>query len=295
MQFYGALTALVTPFANDRSIDEDTFREHIEWQIQEGIDGLVPCGTTGESATMSHEEHKQVIRMCLDQAKGRVPVVAGTGSNNTSEAIELTTFAKEAGADGVLSITPYYNKPTQAGLVAHYKAIAEAVSIPTVVYNVPGRTGTNLLPETLAQLNQEVPDIVGVKEASGSIKQVSEIVEYCGRDFTVLAGEDFIVLPLLSVGGSGVISVVSNIAPATMAGLCAAHRAEDRDRTLALHFQLAPLCRAMFFETNPMPVKTSLALMGRMQLNFRLPMVPMQPDNENRLKQTLRQSGLLQA
>jgi len=292
MQLYGAFTALVTPFTENQ-VDEETFRDHVEWQISQGIDGLVPCGTTGESATMSHEEHKRVIKMCLDQAKGRVPVLAGTGSNNTSEAIELTRFAKEAGADGVLSITPYYNKPTQAGLIAHYKALAEAVSIPTVVYNVPGRTGTNLLPETLAQLKREVPDIIGVKEASGSIKQVSEVVEYCGQDFTVLAGEDFIVLPLLSVGGSGVISVVSNIAPAAMAGLCAAHKAQDRERTLDLHFQLAPLCRAMFYETNPIPVKTALALMGRMKLELRLPLVPLQPQNEDKLKKTLTECGLL--
>jgi 4-hydroxy-tetrahydrodipicolinate synthase len=292
MQFRGALTALVTPFKNNE-VDEDTFRAHIEQQIEQGIHGLVPCGTTGESATLSHQEHKDVIRICVDQAKGRVPVVAGAGSNNTREAIELTRFAKEAGADGVLLITPYYNKPTQPGLRAHFKAIADEVSLPFIVYNVPGRTGVNLLPETLAQMKQEIPEVVGVKEASGNINQISQIVEYCGRDFTVLAGEDFIVLPLLSLGGRGVISVVSNAAPGMMAALCDAHASRDRERTLDLHYRLAPLCRAMFLETNPIPVKTALSMMGRMDLELRLPLVPMQPGNEERLRDVLAEAGML--
>lgn len=292
MQFKGAFTALVTPFKNNQ-VDEESFRRHIEWQIEQGIDGLVPCGTTGESATLSHEEHKQVIKICLDQSKGRVPILAGAGSNNTIEAIELVKFAKEAGADGVLLITPYYNKPTQPGLIEHYKAIAKAVSMPMVAYNVPGRTGINMLPQTLAQLKQEVPEIVGVKEASGSIKQVSEIIEYCGLDFTVLAGEDFIVLPLLSQGGKGVISVVSNIVPDKMAGLCSSHASQDRDQTLALHYELAPLCRAMFFETNPVSVKTALSLMKRMDLELRLPLVEMQKENKDKLIEVLNKAQLI--
>lgn len=292
MQFHGALTALVTPFRNEQ-IDEEKYRGHIEDQIRRGINGLVPCGTTGESATMTHAEHKQAIQICVDQAKGRVPVVAGAGSNNTREAIELTTFAKQAGADGTLHITPYYNKPTQAGVVAHFQAIARDVPIPMVVYNVPGRTGLNVLPETLAQLKQTVPEVVGVKEASGNIKQMSEVIEQCGPDFTVLAGDDFVVLPLLSMGGKGVISVLSNLLPDKMAELCSAYAQKDLEKAKALHFELAPLSRAMFLETNPIPVKTSLALMGRMELNLRLPLVPMHPDNETKLKAELSRAGLL--
>ena len=292
MQFHGALTALVTPFHNGQ-IDEERYRAHIEDQINRGINGLVPCGTTGESATMTHAEHKQAIQICVDQAKGRVPVLAGAGSNNTQEAIELTTFAKQAGADGTLHITPYYNKPTQAGVVAHFQAIAREVPIPMVVYNVPGRTGLNVLPETLAQLKKSVPEVVGVKEASGNIKQMSEVIEHCGQDFTVLAGDDFVVLPLLSMGGKGVISVLSNILPDKMSELCSAYAQKDLEKAKSLHFEMAPLSRAMFLETNPIPVKTSLALMGRMELNLRLPLVPMHPDNEAKLKEELSRAGLL--
>jgi 4-hydroxy-tetrahydrodipicolinate synthase len=292
MQFRGALTALATPFKNNE-VDEDTFRQHIERQIEQGIHGLVPCGTTGESATLSHQEHKDVIRICIDQARGRVPVVAGAGSNNTMEAIELTRFAKEAGADGVLLITPYYNKPTQQGLVAHFKTIANEVPLPFIVYNVPGRTGVNLLPETLARMSREIPEVVGVKEASGNINQISQIVEYCGRDFTVLAGEDFIVLPLMCLGGRGVISVASNVAPGMMAALCDAHAGGEQERALDLHYRLAPLVRGMFLETNPIPVKTALSMMGHMDLELRLPLVPMQPDNEDRLRTILNETGLL--
>jgi 4-hydroxy-tetrahydrodipicolinate synthase len=292
MEFSGAFTALVTPFKND-AIDEEKYREHMEWQIEQGINGLVPCGTTGESATMSHEEHMQAIRICVDQVKGRVPVLAGSGSNSTREAIELTRFAKEAGAEGALLITPYYNKPTQPGLLAHYQAVSQAVPFPLIVYNVPGRTGVNLLPQTLAAMKKEVSSVVGVKEASGSIAQVSEIIELCGRDFSVLSGEDFITHSLLGLGGKGVISVVSNIVPGKMAALCRAHFENQREEAIALHYELAPLCRAMFFETNPIPVKTSLSLMGRMDLELRLPLVPMEAGNETRLKDVLQQSGLL--
>jgi 4-hydroxy-tetrahydrodipicolinate synthase len=292
MQFQGALTALVTPFRNN-NIDEESFRAHIEEQIVKGINGLVPCGTTGESATMTHEEHKQAIKICVDQAKGRVPILAGAGSNNTREAIELTTFAKQAGADGTLHITPYYNKPTQAGVVAHFQAIAKEVPIPMIVYNVPGRTGLNVLPETMAQLKQTVPEVVGVKEASGNIRQMSEVIEECGQDFCVLAGDDFVVLPLLSLGGKGVISVLSNLLPDKMADLCAAYAAKDLEKAKSLHFELAPLSRAMFLETNPIPVKTSLALMGKMELSLRLPLVPMHADNEAKLKEELSKANLL--
>jgi len=291
MELKGAITALVTPFKGDK-LDEERYREHIEWQIEQGVDGLLPCGTTGESATLSHQEHKDVIRICIEQTKGRVPVLAGAGSNSTREAVELTAYAKEAGADAALLITPYYNKPTQPGLFAHYRAIAQEVSLPQVVYNVPGRTGINLLPETLARMQRDIPELIGVKEASGNINQISQIIDACGRDFNVLAGEDFITLPLLGLGGKGVISVVSNVAPKLMGDLCRAFHAREVDRAIDVHYQLTPLYRAMFLETNPIPVKTALAHMGRMDLELRLPLVPMSEENDTELRRVIKECGL---
>ncbi len=291
MQVKGAFTALITPF-QDHEIHEESFREHIENQIQGGIDGLVPCGTTGESATMSHEEHKRIISICLDQVRGRVPVLAGTGSNNTREAIELTAFAKQAGADGALLISPYYNKPTQAGVFAHYQAVGQACSLPLIVYNVPGRTGCNILPETMARMHHEIPEVIGVKEASGNINQISEVIEYCGPQFFVLAGDDFVLLPMMALGGSGVVSVLSNLLPGKVSALCAACAASDLNQARKLHFELAPLCRAMFLETNPIPVKTALSLMNRTHLEFRLPLVPMTPQNKSRMHELLNSMGL---
>ena len=292
MQFKGAFTALVTPF-KDGQVDEEAYRELIEWQIEEGIDGLVPCGTTGESATLSHEEHKQVVKICVEQARGRVPVLAGAGSNSTAEAIDLTRYAREAGADGALLITPYYNKPTPEGIIAHFKAIAQEVSIPMVVYNVPSRTSLNLLPPTVARLFKEIPDVVGIKEATGNLKQVSEVIEECGPDFIVLSGDDFTVLPLLSVGGHGVISVVSNIVPRKVSQLCKAFFENDLKTAQKLHYELSPLSRAMFLETNPIPVKTALSLMGKIKLELRLPLVPMLSSNEDRLRDILKKNGLI--
>lgn len=292
MQFKGAFTALVTPFSNGQ-LDEDAYRKLIEWQIQSGINGVVPCGTTGESATMSHDEHKQVIRICVDQVKGRVPVLAGAGSNNTAEAVELTRFAKEAGADGALLITPYYNKPTQEGLYQHFKCIAAEVSMPFIVYNVPGRTSVNLLPATVARLNKDIPDIIGIKEATGDLNQVSQVLEYCGPDFQVLSGDDFTVLPLLSVGGCGVISVVSNILPDKMSDLCSAWFEGDLAKAREMHFLLASFSRMMFIETNPIPVKTALALMGRIKLEMRLPLTPLGQANAETLKKFLAEKGLI--
>ncbi len=292
MVFNGAFTALVTPFDNG-VIDEESYRKLIEWQIEEGIEGLVPCGTTGESATLSHAEHAQVIKICVDQVKGRVPVLAGAGSNSTKEAIELTRVAKQTKADGALLITPYYNKPTQEGLVAHFKAIAKEVPIPMILYNVPGRTSVNLLPETLARLSRDIPDVKGVKEATGNLSQVSEVLEYCGTDFIVLSGDDFTVLPTLALGGKGVISVVANIVPNKMSELCRSFRDNDLSKAQDLHFELAPLCRAMFLETNPAPAKTALGLMGRVKPELRLPMVRMQPNTEARLKDILGKAGLI--
>ncbi|MFZ5426165.1 MAG: 4-hydroxy-tetrahydrodipicolinate synthase [Thermodesulfobacteriota bacterium] len=292
MQFTGAFTALITPFKNGK-VDEEAYRAHVEWQIEQGIDGVVPCGTTGESATLSHAEHVQVIKICVDQVKGRVPVLAGAGSNNTTEAIELTRHAKEAKADGALLITPYYNKPTQAGLIAHFAAIAKEVSMPFIVYNVPGRTSVNLLPQTVAALRKQVPEVIGIKEATGNLCQVSEVIEYCGRDFIILSGDDFTVLPTLAIGGHGVISVVSNVAPAMMRKLCKAWRKGDVAKAQRLHYKLSPLNRAMFMETNPIPAKTSLGMMGRITPELRLPLVRMSKENDARLEQILKNSGIL--
>ncbi|WP_028575335.1 4-hydroxy-tetrahydrodipicolinate synthase [Desulfonatronovibrio hydrogenovorans] len=292
MQFQGAYTALVTPFKNNQ-IDEEAYRALIEWQLEQGINGVVPCGTTGESATLSHQEHKKVISICVDQVKGRVPVIAGAGSNSTTEAIDLTGYAKDAGADAALLITPYYNKPTPAGLVAHFKAIAKEVSIPFFIYNVPGRTSLNVMPKTVARIFREIPEAIGIKEATGDLKQVSEVVEECGPDFIVLSGDDFTVLPLLSVGGHGVISVVSNIVPNMMQTMCKAFVNRDLETAQKLHHEMSPLCRAMFMETNPIPVKTSLAMMGKMEKEFRLPLVPMEPGNEESLHGILNTTGLV--
>lgn len=292
MNFCGAFTALVTPF-RDGAIDEDAYRALIEWQIEQGIDGLVPCGTTGEAATMTHEEQGRVIRICVEQVKGRVPVIAGAGSNNTKEAIQLTKLAKDAGADAALQITPYYNKPTPGGLVAHFKAIATECPLPLVLYNVPGRTGLNCLPATLARIVREVPEVVAVKEATGNLCQCAEIRELCGPDFIMLSGDDFTVLPMLAVGGSGVISVVSNIAPALMSRMCHAFLDKDTDKALELSLEAAPLNRAMFMETNPIPVKTALAYMGILdRAEFRLPMVPLLEEHHEPLMAVLRKAGL---
>ena len=290
MLLQGAFTALVTPFRNGR-VDEEAYRELIEWQIAQGINGLVPCGTTGESATLSHDEHENVIKICIDQAKKRVPVIAGAGSNNTQEALGLARFAKEAGADAILLITPYYNKPTQEGLFAHFKTICNEVSVPTVVYNVPGRTGVNITPATMARLYKEIPEVIGVKEATANLIQISDMLEQCGDGFILLSGDDFTVLPTLAVGGKGVISVASNIAPREYADLCAAFFAGDLAKARALHYSLAPLNRACFLETNPAPVKTGLAMLGKIGPELRLPMVPLTPEHQQELKNTLQTYG----
>lgn len=292
MSFRGAFTALVTPFKNG-AVDEEAYRAFIEWQIEQGIDGVVPCGTTGEAATLSHEEQGQVIRICVDQVKGRVPVIAGAGSNNTKEAVELTKMAKEAGADAALIITPYYNKPSPAGLVAHFKAIAAEASMPFILYNVPGRTGQNVLPATIARIVKEVPEVVGCKEATGDIKQGTELIEMMPNDFTVLSGDDFTVLPLIAAGGQGTISVTSNVVPGKMSGMIAAFMKRDTARAQAMNLEMMPLNRAMFFEVNPIPVKTALSLMGKMGPEFRLPLVPMEPANLEKLTATLKAANLI--
>jgi len=287
----GAITALVTPFKNDR-IDEEAYRALIERQIREGIHGLVPCGTTGESPTLSHAEHKRVVSICIDQVKKRVPVVAGAGSNSTAESLELTKHVQDAGADYALIITPYYNKPTQEGLYQHYKTIASQTRIPIVVYNVPGRTSLNLLPETMARL-AELPNIVGLKDATGDLKQGAKTLELCGDKITVLSGDDFTVLPLLAIGGQGVISVVSNVAPADMAGMCNAFFQGSLSAARKLHFKMWPLMEAMFYETNPAPVKTALKMMGKISGEVRQPLCPLSQANETRLRQVMQEYGLI--
>ena len=289
--FRGAIVAIVTPFKNGE-VDEERYRELIEFQLENGTDGIVPCGTTGESATLSHEEHDRVIEIAIDQVKKRVPVIAGTGSNSTKEAIRLTRHAHEVGADGALMVTPYYNRPTQEGLYQHYKAVAEEVPIPVIPYNVPSRTGTNLLPETDARL-AKISNIVGIKEASGDLKQISKVIQLCGDDFDVLSGDDFTVLPLLAVGGKGVISVVSNVAPADMAGLVDAFEAGDYAKAREFHFKMWPLMEALFFETNPIPAKAALSMMGKINYELRLPLCRMSDANYDRLRQVLAGYGLV--
>lgn len=292
MLFSGAMTALVTPF-KDNAIDEEGYRAFIEWQIAEGIHGLVPCGTTGESATLSHAEHERVIEICIDQAAGRVPVLAGAGSNNTSEAISLAKFAKNAGADGALLITPYYNKPTQDGLYEHYKAIAKAVDLPLVPYNVPGRTGCNMLPPVVARLAREFSHIVAIKEATGNLCQASEILEACPSRFGLLSGDDLTAFPLMTLGGCGVISVTSNIAPGRVVAMSNAAISGDVAKGRELHHSLYPLSRAMFMVSNPIPVKTALNMMGKMSDELRLPLWPMTEEEKSSLRTVLVECGVL--
>jgi len=287
----GAITAIVTPFKNGQ-FDEAAYRELIELQVKGGIHGIVPCGTTGESPTLSHAEHKRVVETCIDQVKKRVVVIAGSGSNNTAEALELTKHAQAAGADAALMITPYYNKPTQEGLYQHYKTVASQTKIPIVVYNVPGRTSVNLLPETVARL-AELSNIVGLKDATGDLKQGCKTLELCGDKITVLSGDDFTTFPLLCVGGMGVISVVSNVAPADMAGMCNAFFEGDLAKARALHYKMWPLMEAMFFETNPTPAKTALKMMGKITGEVRQPLWLMSAANEEKLRQVMQKYGLI--
>jgi 4-hydroxy-tetrahydrodipicolinate synthase len=292
-KFRGAYVAIVTPFTDDGRIDEAELIGLIDFQIKGGTHGIVPCGTTGESATMSHEEHHRVVELTIKTVASRVPVMAGTGSNSTSESIELTGHAKKAGANGALMITPYYNKPSQEGLYRHFKAVAEAVDLPIVLYNVPSRTGINMLPETVARCAQ-IPNIVGIKEATGDLNQISEVIRLCPPGFTVLSGDDFTCLATVAIGGAGVISVTSNVAPAEMAQMMDAALTGDYARGRELHYKLFPLMKAMFFDTNPVPAKTALALMGRIKAaNPRQPLWTMTEARQEDLKKALVAYGLL--
>lgn len=289
--FKGAIVAIVTPFKNGE-VDEEKLRELIEFQIENGTDGIVPCGTTGESPVLSHEEHDRVIEITVEAVRKRVPVIAGTGSNSTAEALRLTKHAYEVGADGALMVCPYYNRPTQEGLYQHYKYIAENVPIPIIVYNIPGRTGVNLLPETLARL-AKIPNIVGTKEASGSLKQMHDVIAQCGENFSVLSGDDFFTYPLLCLGGHGIISVVSNVAPADMASLVDAFEAGDYAKAKALHYKLVPLVDMLFVETNPAPVKAALAMMGKIEYELRLPLSKLSEANYEKLRKAMITYGLI--
>lgn len=288
-QIQGSIVALVTPFKNGE-VDVEALEALVAWHIEQGTNAIVPCGTTGESPTLSHDEHRTVIECVIKAANGKVPVYAGTGSNATSEALSLTSFAKSAGADAVLSVVPYYNKPTQEGLYAHYATIAEAVDIPTILYNVPGRTGgRGLAPATVARLSKLDP-IVAIKEASGSMDQTSEILSLC--DITVVSGDDSLTLPLMAIGAKGVISVVANLIPSAWREMVDAMLAGEVAKACAMHTKYFPLCRAMFVETNPIPVKAAMRMLGRGSDEMRLPLVPLQADSEKVLADALSAVGL---
>jgi 4-hydroxy-tetrahydrodipicolinate synthase len=289
--FEGVFTALVTPF-RDGAVDERALTELIELQIAAGVDGVVPCGSTGEAATLSHAEHQRVVEVAVAAARGRVQVLAGTGSNSTVEAIQLTLHAKEAGADGALLISPYYNRPTQDGIVAHYTEIARQTSFPLLVYNIPGRTGSNVLPATIARL-AEVDQIVGVKESCGDLNQIAHVIASVPDSFAVLSGDDWATLPMLALGGKGVISTASNVAPGEVVDLVRAFRAGDLGRARSVHYRLMPLLDALFCETNPIPVKAALAMRGTIHEELRLPLVPIANGNRERLQAVLKELGLL--
>lgn len=283
--FKGAITALVTPM-KDGMVDEEKLRNLVEFQINNGISALVPCGTTGEAATLSYEEHMRVIEIVVEQANKRVPVIAGTGSNSTHETIYLTEFAKKVGCDAALVVTPYYNKPTQKGLYEHFKAVAEAVDIPIVLYNVPGRTAVNMLPDTVIKLSK-IKNIVAVKEASGSLDQVSEIIAGVDPEFDVLSGDDSLTIPMMALGAKGVISVASNIVPKEVSQMVDAWLKGNIEDAKKMHLKLFPLFKGIFIETNPIPVKKALYLMGIIENDIRLPLVEMTPEGTDKLRKIL--------
>lgn len=290
--FEGSMVAIITPFKKGK-VDEKALARLVEFQIKNGTTAIVPCGTTGESATLSYEEHEHVIDVVIEAANKKVPVMAGTGANNTAEAIMLTEYAKKAGAEASLQITPYYNKPTQEGIYQHFKKIADAVNIPLIVYNIMSRTGVNITPETMLRLSK-VKNIVGVKEASGNLDQMSHIHALCGKGFDLISGDDSLTLPLLAIGGTGVISVAANIAPKDVADMVSKFKKGDIAGARKLHYKLLPLVKAIFIETNPIPVKTAMALMGLIDdSSLRLPMCAIGEENLTKLKKALKDYGLL--
>ena len=289
--FKGSMVAIVTPFKNGK-IDEKAFKELVEFHIKNGTSALVPCGTTGESATLSYAEHDKVIELAIEFAKGRIPVIAGTGSNSTEEAIMLTKHAKKVGADASLQVSPYYNRPTQKGLYLHFKAIAEAVDIPIIIYNIASRTGVNIEPETFTKL-AEIKNIIGVKESSGSLEQMARIRKACPKEFLLISGDDALTLPVMAIGGVGIISVVANIIPKDVADMCKAFESGDIKAAEMLHYKMLGLVKTMFIETNPIPVKTAMGLMKLCEPDLRLPMCEMLPENREKLVKALKEYKLI--
>ncbi|MGB9736018.1 MAG: 4-hydroxy-tetrahydrodipicolinate synthase [bacterium] len=287
----GIITAIITPFKENK-IDKKAYKNLIEMQVKAGINGVVPCGTTGESATLDFEEHEMMIDYTLEIVERRMLVIAGAGSNNTKEAIRLSRHAQKAGADAVLTITPYYNKPTQNGMYEHFRAIAEEVDIPVILYNVPGRTGVNMLPETVARLS-EIKNIIGIKEATGSLQQVTEIMSLCKKGFIILSGDDFTALPSIAIGAKGVISVTSNIVPAKMVQMFKAYESGNMEEAVNINLELWQLHNAMFIESNPIPVKAAAHLMGWISNEIRLPLTPLSGANLNKLKSVMIAQGLI--
>ncbi|MFC1566761.1 4-hydroxy-tetrahydrodipicolinate synthase [bacterium] len=292
MNLEGSLVAIITPF-KDGKVDEECLRKLVNWHIEQGTNGLVPCGTTGESATLSHDEHEQVVEIVVDEAKGKIPVVAGTGSNNTEEAVRLSQHAEKAGADACLVIAPYYNKPTQRGIYEHFKKVADSVKIPIVMYNIQSRTGINMQPETIAKLANDCKNIIAIKEASGSLDQACQIRLLCGDKLTILSGDDALLLPLMSVGAKGVISVVANIVPNDVANIVKAFNASNITEAMKWHYKLYPLIKAMFIETNPIPVKAAMKMLGLCSDDLRLPMYEMEEVNKKKLEKALKEYGIL--
>ncbi len=288
----GSMVAIITPFDANGSVDEEKFRQLVEFQIENGTDVIVPCGTTGESATLNYEEHDLVVRACIEQVNGRVPVIAGTGSNSTAEAVEISLHAKEMGADGVLLVSPYYNKPTQEGLYQHYKTIAEAVALPQVLYNVPGRTGMNMLAETTIRLAQ-IDNIVAIKEASGDVTQASDIINKAGDKIDVISGDDFLTLPLMACGAKGVISVTANLMPKEVKAMVVAINEGRWDDARVMHLQLLDIHKSMFIESNPVPVKTAVSLIGKCGASVRLPLCGLQPASLDKLKAIMASYSLI--
>jgi len=282
----GSIVALVTPF-KDGQVDYESLKKLVEFHIEQKTDALVPCGTTGEAPTLSSEEHKRVVETVIESAAGRIPVIPGTGSNSTEKTIAATQHAKDSGASAALVVAPYYNKPTQRGIYEHYRAVAAAVDIPIVVYNIAGRCGVNIETETLAEMARESSNIVAVKEASGSVEQMSEVIRHCGTDFIVLSGDDYLTLPLMALGGRGVISVVANLIPRTIRQLTHSALEGDWEQARKLHFKTAPLCKAMFIESNPAPVKEAMGMLGLIEPDVRLPMVRLNKENRRRIRHTL--------
>lgn len=289
--FTGSIVALATPFRGGR-VDWAALDALIEAQVAAGQKGLVPCGSTGESATLTHEEHTEVVAFTVKRAAGRVPVIAGTGSNSTAEAIRLTREAERAGAQGALLISPYYNKPTQAGILAHYRAVAEATALPLIVYNIPGRTSSTIEPDTLARLG-EIPNVVGVKDSTGSLDRIMDTIAACGESLAVISGDDSLTLPIVAMGGVGAISALANVVPGEMARLTDAAIAGRWDEARSLHFRLLPLMRAAFLETNPIPVKAAVAMRGLCRDDIRLPLTPLTAPNRERLQVVMKDLGLL--